>query len=270
MHDDRHSGLKKAYSSKLRIEEREGKEVIIKEVGAQEAQSELFFQHQLKSIGLPFMEAEFDAQGLAVTFIPDAQTLGDDETPELYKRLGIELRKVHNVTFDAPFFVDADGQRRKVTWSQFIENDVESAVVRQKERNGLDVNVVKQSTQIVLKKTTAFAGKSSLLHGDLHANNVLVKGSDLFIFDKADQIMAGNAMYDLSLFAITLPGALYGIGDNITRDKALLAAFIEGYGSDFTTNRDLLDAYVLLRCLERWPNPFEQEIPTIVKSILSN
>ena len=141
-------------------------------------------------------------------------------------------------------------------------------MARQKERDGFSQDVVSEMKEIVSARAVGYSGEPSLIHGDLHANNVLIKGVDLYVFDNADQIMAGDPMYDLSILAITLPGALYGVGDDVDRDKPLMAAFIEGYGSDFTQDKDLLDAYVLLRCLERWPNPFEQEIPQIADGIL--
>lgn len=78
MKNAKYSGLKKAFSSQLRVEERDGVDVIIKQADAQESQSELFFQEQLKRIGLSVMEMELDDEGLAVTFISDAETLGDN------------------------------------------------------------------------------------------------------------------------------------------------------------------------------------------------
>jgi len=268
--DDKYNGLKKAYSSPLRIEERDGVDVIIKRADAQESRSEIFFQDQLKRIGLPAMEMELDDDGLAVLFIPDAETLGDNETPERYKWLGAELRKMHAATFDAPFFIDANGQKQEIRWDQFIKDSLELAVARQKERDGFSEGLVSQMEETVLTRAVDFSGKSSLLHGDLHANNVLIKGSDLYVFDNADQIMAGDPMYDLSLFAITLPGAIYEVGNDVDRDTSLMEALIDGYGYDFTKDKDVLDTYVLLRSLERWPNPFEQKIPQISDVILKS
>ncbi|MEK7648625.1 MAG: phosphotransferase [Patescibacteria group bacterium] len=268
MKQENYSGLNKAFSSQVRIEKRDGKEIIIKQINAQESQSEVFFHDQLKSIGLPAMEMALDSEGLAITFIPGAITLGDNETPELYKKLGHILKKIHSITFDKPFFLDANGQQQEVAWDQFVKNRLEFAITRQKQRNGMSEDICNLIKKIVLKKVTIFSGKPALLHGDLHSNNVLLKGSDLFVFDKAAQIMAGDPMYDLSLFAIALSGALYGVSDSIERDKLLMSAFISGYDTDFTEDKDLFNAYVLFRCVERWPNPFEQEIPQIVESIL--
>ncbi len=105
------------------------------------------------------------------------------------------------------------------------------------------------------------------IHGDMHANNALSKDGELFLFDKADNIFAGDPLYDLALFGITLPG-IYEVGSEVARDKDLMKALITGYGSDFLSDRDVFDRYVLLRAIERWPNPFEEEIPDLVQVIL--
>lgn len=263
--EDRHAGLRKAYSSKLRIELQNGKEYIIKQVDAQEAESELFFQNQLKTIGLSAMEMVRHDEGLAVLFISDAQTLGDNETPELYEKLGAELRRLHEVTFAEPFVIDAAGERQEISWIDFIHSRLDFATARQAKDDGLNQGIIKECKKKILEVISKQTEFPCLIHGDLHANNVLIKDSNLYIFDKASQIMTGDPMYDLALFGITLPGAVYKVGNDIARDKLLMVAFIKGYGTDFTRNRDIFDAYVLLRCLERWPNPFEKEIPEIVK-----
>ncbi|HBU28181.1 TPA: hypothetical protein DEB00_03635 [Candidatus Uhrbacteria bacterium] len=268
MNKDRYSGLAKAYSSQLLIEWQDGKEVIVKQVEPQERESELYFQAQLQSLGLSAMEMYSDPRGLIILFIPDAQTLGDKETPELYERLGHTLRLLHAREFDRCFFIDASGNEQEYPWADFVQHTLAAGRDRQNKMQGLSTDTVERITGKLGLEQLSCIGTPRLLHGDLHANNVLIHQDDLYVFDKADQMMAGDPMYDMALFAITLPGALYGVGNEVERDKKFLDALIRGYGFDFSADRGRLDAYVLLRALERCPNPFEPEIPEIVDRIL--
>lgn len=136
--------------------------------------------------------------------------------------------------------------------------------------DGLDKNIVDRINIFIKASNIRETDESVLIHGDLHANNALIKDQNIILFDKGDQIVAGDPMYDLALVAINLPGAIYKLGTQIEKDIKLLEAFIEGYGIDFTSDTQKLETYILLRALERWPNPFENELPDIINTILSN
>ncbi|MFA4846029.1 MAG: phosphotransferase [Patescibacteria group bacterium] len=257
--------IQRAYSSKLRIERRGDRAVILKSVQSQERKNEMAFHALLKELQLPSMTIIEEGEDLAINFIEGAETLGDCETPERYEQLGRVLRLFHSQEYPSPFWVDADGIQHDIDWETFLRQQIARGVTRQRERNGLEPGTV---DRIVATLSIAPRPKRiTPVHGDLHVNNVLLKEERLYLFDKADCIFAGDPLYDLSLFGITLPG-VYGVGVEVERDKSLMRALAQGYGEDFLADYETFDRYVLLRAMERWPNPFEQEIPELVKAIL--
>ena len=111
----------------------------------------------------------------------------------------------------------------------------------------------------------------SLLHGDLHANNAFITHKEVILFDKEPTIAAGDPLYDLALLGIDFPNGLFVSTHNPQRQKdtRLWSAFIEGYGENFIEkNTKLYAGYVLLRCLERYPNPFETYSKDVIDAIL--
>jgi len=265
------NGLEKAYSSSLKMDQRDHGRVVVKTVDAKERKNETFFHKKMSEMGLPSMSIHEEGEAIVLDFIENAETLGDNETADNYRLFGEAVRKMHAVKFNHPFYIDQEGKHNEIFWGTFIEHClIEGSDRQNKNSNGLEKNIVDRITAAINPSGIGDTDRSVLIHGDLHANNALIKDQNIILFDKGDQIVAGDPMYDLALIVIDLPGAIYKLGEKIEEDANLLEAFIEGYGTDFTADRQKLQAYILLRALERWPNPFEKEIPDIINTILSN
>lgn len=259
--------LEKAHSSQVRIEKRDDRDVLIKSVDARERKNEIAFHALLHELGLPSMNLREVNEELVIDFIEGAKTLGDVETVENYQRLGEMLRALHSKTYLEPFLLDDNGNKQPLDWQTFLSRCISTGKKRQEERGGFSESIIDRMREVI--QNIPEPKKITPIHGDLHGNNVLLKNDQLYLFDKADQVFAGDPLYDLSLFGITLPG-IYGIGSHGERDIEMMKAFVEGYGEDFMKDRMTFDRYVLLRSFERWPNPFETEIPMIVERILKN
>ena len=249
------TGLNKAYSSHIRFERRNDGDVVIKSVGAQAIFGEINFHREMKNHGLPAMEGKIEKGELVLNFIPDAQTLGDCETPENFKKFGQAVRAMHEISFSAPSHFNENGARVKITWNEFIQQTIEFGLKKQRERNGFTEEESRQIVFAINSHQFEEPKIISLLHGDLHPNNVLFVNDQTILFDTADWIASGNKLYDLALVALDAKS------EN-------LQAFIKGYGEDFTKNKNELNAYLLLRALERHPNKFETYIPQTVEKIL--
>ncbi len=261
---DSAKAIEKAYSSKLRTEQRDGKTVIVKSIDTQERKNEIAFHELLHQLGMPYMEIHEEQTDLIITFLENAETLADTETPEQYIQLGRALKTLHTQEYQSPFWIDAQGEKRVIGWADFMRKQIEYGRARQQERKGISKDTVQRAVEILRKIPPA--QRNVPIHGDLHANNVLIQDDRIHLFDKADHIFSGDSMYDLSLFGITLPG-LYGIGTRLHKDVELMNALMEGYGKDILSDRETFDRYVLLRALERHPNPFEQEIPELIHAL---
>ncbi|PIX61826.1 hypothetical protein CO057_01950 [Candidatus Uhrbacteria bacterium CG_4_9_14_0_2_um_filter_41_50] len=251
------TGLEKAYSSHVRFERRESGDVVVKSIGAQARWGELNFHKIMKAHGLPAMNAVIDGEELILDFIANAQTLGDCEIPENFKKFGQAVRAMHKISFSAPSYFDENGARTEITWNQFIKQTIDFGLGKQRKRGGFNEEESAQIMTALENHKFAEPKIISLLHGDLHPNNVMFAGDRTILFDTADWIAGGDKLYDLALIALdATPENLLG--------------FIKGYGEDFTQNQNELNAYMLLRAFERWPNPFETQIPKVVERILNS
>lgn len=260
------NGLEKAYSSQLHLEHRPNGFFVIKKINVRERKNEIFFHEQMQRAGLPVMVVQEEGENLVLDYIKNAKTLGDQETEKNYYKFGQAVKNMHQITFDSSMYIDKSGHQVSISWKDFIQN----ILGQKRKQSSFDKQTILRSVKIINDSKIENSNTASLLHGDLHANNVLLKNGKIIIFDKGDQIVAGDPMYDLALIIINLPGAIFDLGKEINHDKILLKAFIKGYEIDFTKDKKKLDAYILLRSIERWPNPFEKEIPDIVTNILSN
>lgn len=265
MQNEFERAIAKAYSSKLRIERHDGRDVIVKYVDARERKNELAFHGLLRELGLPAMKIKEEGEDLVIDFISGSETLEDDETVERYKALGKALRILHGREYKHAFSLNQDAQEEVIDWRVFIERQMKTGMQRQVDRNGFDQEQVEAMT--VMMNDGFEADRFVPLHGDLHGNNILFSEQNVYLFDKADHIFAGDSLYDLALLGIELPG-IYGVGTKKEQQEhaAFFDAFIDGYGEHI--DRTQFDRYVLLRALERWPNKFESDIPQIVEVIL--
>jgi len=259
------ANLNKAYSSKLSLVEHDGRKFVKKDVDAEELQNELFFYYALKQAGLNSLEAIQEKDSLLIEFI-ESSTLQDGETVDWYFIFGSFVRKMHDITFPAPFMIEGNGTHLEMVWNIFIENQIQGGLLRQDERSGFSEEMSERIAKGIRERLSEnFSSCSSLLHCDLHQNNVLVHNQKLFLIDKGSAIAAGDPLYDIALVAISLPGSILETNE---MQRGLFKSFLNGYGSDTIKTQKRFEGYILLRALERWPNPFEQEIPDIVEKIL--
>ena len=106
----------------------------------------------------------------------------------------------------------------------------------------------------------------SLSHGDLHANNVLLRGREAVLFDKAAQIWACPPVFDLALIYSVFRASRYGVSQ--PEGESRLKAFLAAYG-DNIQDADWLDHFALANGMIRYPNPFVPEQRQIIEGALA-
>ncbi|MBU1126243.1 MAG: aminoglycoside phosphotransferase family protein [Patescibacteria group bacterium] len=264
-------GLEKAYSSQIHLETRDGERFVVKNIPMEQVMNEVFFYQQLHEHHIPTLQAAEEEGKLVLKYVEKSKTLSDEETPENFFILGQTLSSIHDIHFDSSFIIDERGHRQNIDWNDFIKSQIEADEQAQKEKHGFTPEIIARMTEIIKRDCPEVLKETCLVHGDLHSNNVLLDEGQLFIFDKDSIVAAGDPMIDFALLAINYPGDIYDVGteEEKRKDRELMKNFLSGYGKDIFEDRETLDAYVLLRSLERWPNPFERKIPEIVDKILA-
>jgi Ser/Thr protein kinase RdoA (MazF antagonist) len=155
------------------------------------------------------------------------------------------------------------------TWPDFTASLIERTIARQRR---LQTDLPGDLLDLAAQRLKALLGftpsRFVLTHGDLHANNALVRADRIVLFDKPADVWSAPAMFDLCLIlSEAFPGARYGA--DRPGDPERLAAFLDGYGRLPADEAQWLDHFVLLRSLRRYPSPFVPEMRSIIELALS-
>ena len=94
----------------------------------------------------------------------------------------------------------------------------------------------------------------SLIHGDLHTSNILVRGEELLFFDQNSLVFSGDRIFDLSTILIDIDDTLFTGRKSEHINSLWLNSFIEGYGEDFLSHPNIT-AYVVFIAFERLHRP---------------
>lgn len=264
-----------AYSSIVELVELEGRKYILKTVDAEEAWNEKRFLQKMKQQGLPTLEL-IDYPGLAenqilLEYIPGSKTI-DSQDPEQVKKWGSMIRQMHNLKYDGAFRINSKNQEQKLDWNTHLIEVIDEAVdSRLGGWTELSDGFLEQARSYVHERLNITNPEFTLIHGDLHYGNTLLRNDEVILYDKSSELFAGDPLYDLTIVMTHFPNGLYVTTDNESevRDSGLLEAFMEGYGDDFIrSQKDKLDLYMVIRALDRYPNPFEIFNKEIIEKII--
>jgi fructosamine-3-kinase len=180
---------------------------------------------------------------------------------------------MHGVKFDEPFKISENNEKIVLDWKQHLKNTLETAIQRQlDEQTDIPKDFLEKIRYYALSKIENITPPLiALLHGDLHDGNTLIKDDKVVLYDKSSELFAGDPLYDLTIIMTHFPNGAYVHTDNLNNanDSKLLEAFIKGYGQNFLQeSKDLLDLYLVIRALDRYPNPFETFNKQIIENIV--
>jgi Ser/Thr protein kinase RdoA (MazF antagonist) len=255
--------------AQFEIVEIDGRKFLIKTATEEEVQNEKFFMQTLKEHGLPFLEIQDNdllaSNQVLVEYLEDSPTLDDQLTAEAFRWWGEMVRRMHAIKFDVVFSIDGSGEKRRTEWKFYLEHRFAEA----QKKTPFTPSEVQAIEKRIRPLFFIEPESPCLLHGDLHTNNVIRKDEHLVLFDKSPWIVSGDPAYDLAIVLLNFPAGTYVKTDDIeyANDRALLTAFFEGYGPEFT--KEMTDSYVLFRAFERYPNHHEPFLHEIIANILS-
>lgn len=262
-----------AYSSKVELVEIDSQQYVLKTADLEEISNEIFFNKTISDNGLPALKiiknTSLLKNQILMEYIEGSPELEKHRTVENYISWGEVTKKMHSIISPKPYKVNEEGRLVEVKWPEFIEEEIKAAVLRQQERNtNLDPRFIDEVVQFIRPVVNIKHDSFSLVHSDLHSNNVLITERGSILFDKGSNIMYGDPLYDLAQTGISFQVGLNSEKENEETAK-LLQAFITGYGMDFIKKDEKLFArYIALRALRNHPNIFEPFLVALLKSIL--
>jgi fructosamine-3-kinase len=265
-------------NSEVKLVEIEGRHYVLKTSSLRDTLAEEFFHQELAKNRLPSLELFFqlplEPNQLLLEYIEDSTSLGDKKSAEGIYKWGQLVARMHDIhyagfrnTTDKGALADTDWNQQlkkylDESWSDFAEY--------QQEFNTFEMSKLKQ---IIDPLVTIQLPYYSLLHGDLHIWNTLIRGEDIVLFDKDAAFLMGSPFFDLSVvLSESFNSCFYVKGENphYEEDRNYLDAFIDGYGrAVIESNREIIDRYAILRALKRYPHPFINYQLPMMKQILT-
>jgi Ser/Thr protein kinase RdoA (MazF antagonist) len=230
------------------------------------------FQQTLAGAGLPslslFDHPALQPHELLLEFVEGSLTIGGSQSPERFARWGAAIAGMHAIRFDEPAQVDEAGEVVRTSWPGLVDRLIATGLAAQRIRAGGLHEALLAEAEIRLNALRDFAPKRFVLtHGDLHANNALLRGEEVVLFDKASRVWSWPAVFDIALiYSEGFPGARYGAARS--DDDARLAAFSTAYGDLPDDEAPWLDHFALAHSLMRYPSPFVPELRQIIEAAL--
>ena len=264
-----------SHSSVVELVEIQGKKFVLKTVSGEEACNEKRFLTIMRENNLPTIEVidypNLSTGQILLEYVSESKK-AISESIEDAERWGSAIQKMHEIHFKDAFTITAENTKKNWDWNDFLKHRLEIAIQRQiSEKSDLSNEFLNDIRAWVTPKLNIKRSEFSLLHGDLHDGNTLDKNGEVVLFDKSSEIFSGDPLYDLVIFLTHYPNGIYVETDftDYKNDALLLKHFMKGYKNNFIeNNKDVLDVYMVIRALDRYPNHFEIFNKQIIESII--
>lgn len=270
--------LSGSYSSEVFLVELNKKRYVFKRVNdISEVLSEKKFNKVLKKNNISFLK-NYKYTGLKpneilLEYIDNSKILGNEFNKKNCKAWGEITKKVHSIKYKECFKYDDTNKKIILKWPNYIKNQIKEAFVKAKENGnyGFNGEQLREIEKYLLPLKRIELNQYSLIHGDLHTSNILIKGNELILFDKNADIFTGDPLRDLAIALLEMPNETLVKTKNpeFKNDKECLEAFIKGYGVNFLENKNL-KRYVMLIAFGRLYTPFSINYKEIILNLLKN
>jgi Ser/Thr protein kinase RdoA (MazF antagonist) len=259
-------------SAVVELVEIDGRPFVLKRAPPERVAGERLFQRTMAGAGLPALATpdhpSLAANELLLEYVEGSPTIGGSPSPELVARWGAAVAGMHGIQVagfqrfevDAP--IDAN-------WLEYVDWLIDRALStpRDAERT-LPKSLLAEAAWRLAALRDFRPTRHALLHGDLHANNALLRGEDTVLFDRASRIWSGPVVFDLALVVSEgFPAARYGV--DRPGDQARHEAFMGAYGDLPADEAAFLDHFALAHALIRYPTPFVPELRQIIDAALA-
>lgn len=239
--------------------------------GAVEAQ--LRFAALMADGGLPSLachRAPDRADQLLVEYVEGSPTLAKAMGRREVAQWGRVVRLMHSVRYSRLVALDEAGEPQATLWPEFIAARIDKTLQVRRDAGDLRPSVLARAGAYLDRLRRYRPQRFVLTHGDLNADNALVRDREVVLIDKAGAIWAAPPLFDLALLYVdTFPGAICAELAGRDGDGALAAAFFSGYRKIAAQDQQWLELFVLLQALRRYPRPSSPWLEALIEGIVS-
>lgn len=267
--------LEGSFSSHVYLVEIKGIKYVFKRANINDIISEKRFmeslsQHGITALNHPNCPVE-KSNELLMEYVEGSKTLVGNSDEKIYREWGKITRKMHNIKYNTCFKYNKKGEVEKLEWSDYMQFKIEKAFAKSKENKGYGFHrdELKKIRDYLSPLFNVRPKTFSLIHGDFHTGNVLIKKKELIFFDKNPESFSGDYLLDLAIAIIDMPnGTLMKTSDHQhANDKACLNSFIEGYEKNFLGEPNLY-RYIMLIAFGRLYTPYSKNYKDIIYRLL--
>jgi len=234
----------------------------------QEIANERAFVHAISKAGLIALQENTEEvlppNQILLEYVQGSPVLGDHLTEQTAYAWGKMTRAMHAVKFAEATTMDVDGTKHTLDWGSFLEGLLRYGVKRQKKSEALVptslLTDMEKLLQTLVEQTPC---EFSLLHGDYHSNNVLIRGEQLIPFDKASDVFSGDALYDLGFVLLDFLESFVTTQD--PKELMMYDAFCTGYGGLSEEQGRRIEQYARLLAFVRFPSPFQPNLLEVIR-----
>lgn len=267
--------LEWGFSSLVYLVEIDGQKYVLKRCDHSDVVSDKKFidimhEHKLPSFEY-FENKELKNNEILLWYIEKATKLYDKLDDINCKKWWEITRKIHEIKFENCFKYNEKGEQLKTKWSDYITQKINKAFLKADENfnYGFSKNELKQIKEYIEDLFDSPTNDFSLIHGDLHSANIIIKDEKLIVFDKNPEIFSGDPLLDLAIAMVDMPnGTLIQTDQEDHKDdKQHLENFIKWYQKDFLKDPKL-NKYIMLIAFGRLYTPYSDNYKDIVYNLL--
>jgi len=267
--------LEGSFCSDVYLVKLKGIKYVLKRCGLDEIVSEKMFNKELSKHGIKtlsfFDNHNLKTNEILLEYVEGSKTLVNYFTESNCKKWGEISKKIHDIKFESCFKYNDKGEKVELTWSNYLASKIKKAFLKSKENNdyGFTKKEIKRIKEYLEPLFNINLEHFSLIHGDFHTGNVLIKNNELIPFDKNPEIFTGDFLLDLAIAIVDMPNGTLMHTDNpkYANDKKCFNAFLESYNYDFLSDSNLYK-YIMLIAFGRLYTPFSENYKDIIYNLL--
>lgn len=264
-------------SDNIKLVEINKQKFILKTTTPDEIISEKTFQKTLKKEGIPHLEfyenPNLNKNQILLEYIPNSPSLANNFSVENFKNLGLILKNIHQIQYSKSFKYNLKGDKTDYTWQEYLQSKIDKAWQRSSSNQnyGFSQSELKK-INIHLEKTLSIKlSRPSLIHGDLHTNNILIRqtsqNSDLILFDKNPLTFNGDPLMDIAILLLDIPHQTIIPGSSSKEDRPFLKALEETYSPNLLQKQNLI-SYLILMAFSRLHSPYATNYKDIILNLI--